>query len=133
MLIEHAMMGATKENYEDLMWAVVHQACLDYDEHPEKLPEKEKRNAESAKWFIEDPDNPYFDHLNLDRKRLINQMKKNKKVYGKYVLSSSDLEELKLFGRILSEAERELFRKEKRKKKNSNTKLYNFKKETKNE
>lgn len=117
MLMEHAIMGATKENYEDLMWAVVYQACLDYDEHPEKLPEREKRNAESAKWFIEDPDNPYFDHLNLDRKRLINQMKKNKKVYGKYVLSSSDLEELKLFGRILSEAERELFRKEKRKKK----------------
>ena len=117
MLMEHAIMGATKENYEDLMWAVVHQACLDYDEHPEKLPEKEKRNAESAKLFLEDPDNPYFDHLDLDRKRLINQMKKNKKVYGKYVLSPSDLEELKLFGRILSEAERELFRKEKRKKK----------------
>ena len=132
--MKHAIMGATKENYEDLMWAVVHQACLDYDEHPEKLPEEEKRNAESAKWFLEDPDNPYFDHLDLDGKTLINQMKKNKKVYGKYVLSSSDLEELKLFGRILSEAERELFRKEKRKKKkNSNTKLYNFKKETKNE
>ena len=117
MLMEHAIMGATKENYEDLMWAVVHQACLDYDEHPEKLPEGEKRNAESAKWFLEDPDNPYFDHLDLDGKTLIKQMKKNKRVYGKYVLSSSDLEELRLFGRILSEAERELFRKEKRKKK----------------
>lgn len=117
MLMEHAMMGATRENYEDLMWAVIYQACLDYDKHPEKIFDKERRaDAESAKWFLEDPNNPYFAYLDVNGQDLIKQMHKNLTTYGKYVLSPTDLDELKEYGRILSPEERKLVKKQKKKK-----------------
>lgn len=124
MLMEDAIMGATQENYENLMYAIIYQACCDYA-GPDRDPNYEKPAAR----FLLDPENPYCAYLGIDGKRLIKQMNKNYYKYGKTLLSPTDLDELKKYGRILSPEERKLVKKQK--KKNSNAKLYNFKKETK--
>ena len=112
MLYEHALMNATKDNYENLMWAVIYQACQDYCG-----PDNDSEWNKGVLKFLLDPENPYLAHLQCNGKDLVKKMNENYRTYGKCMLSPTDLEELKDFGRILSPQERQLIRKSKKKRK----------------
>jgi hypothetical protein len=85
MLIEDAIMGATEENYKDLMYAIIYQACYDY-----AGPDRDPYHELPATRFLLDPENLYCAYLGIDGKALVNQMDKNYYKYGKTLLSSKE-------------------------------------------